>query len=463
MIELTPTLYWFAPACALALWVTRGWLLPLAVASSVFQAASLINIRSGAQANGLAPAYILLVGALLQESLRPSRRTQSGRAASAFLSLFVAYAIVSAALSPLIFSGTRVIAPRVGMVTLTWSMSNVTQITYLLLCSGLFFAARRTNERDAETLLQWVLGGCTVSAVIGLYQWLAIALGLPFPSAALYSNTTYTLFDAYRLHQLWGVSARINATFAEPSFAALPYSGALAVLLARVLANRYRLWDAAAAMLILVALLLSASSTAYLCLAVIAVGGFIRYVRNWHGGPEFRLLKLALAGAFLGTLLSVVAVPTLRVRVTGVLQTTLFEKTKSGSYAERSQWNAAALETAQNTYYLGAGWGSSRASSFGATLLANVGVLGTGLFAGFVLTTMLLALLRERLGGRITDIGIFEGAAVTLLAHFLAVPDIVFPILWLYFGLAVRRVTPPELSAAPGEDPALNASYAAVA
>jgi hypothetical protein len=443
MIQPTLSLVWFIPAAAIALWSTRGWILPIAVGSSVFQAVALIEVQLGAQGNGLAPAYLLLPAAFVQELLRSSGKEPRLSLLSICLVLFVSYALLSSVLAPMIFPDAQIFTARTGLVDLSWTPSFLTQSVYLLLCTGLFFAVRALPPERAEKLLDWVLGACALSALIGLYQFAAIHAGLPFPSDLLYTNKTYTLFDAYDLHRRWGSDVRINATFAEPSFAAVPYSGALALLSARVLSGNYRLWHGAAAVLILIGILLAASSTGMVCLALI--GSFVLF-RFFSGSREraFNAPRmLILAGASLLALI-VMMTPSIRSAVEQSIQSTLIDKSASGSYEERSEWNRAALETFRQTYYLGAGWGSSRASSFGATLLANAGLIGAFLFTAFAAGTLWLAYVRDRTGRWVSDVGLLEGISVTLVAHLLAVPDIVFPILWVYMGLASRAIDPVE-------------------
>lgn len=439
MIQPTLSLIWFVPAAAIALWATRGWILPIAVASSVFQAASLIDVQLGAQANGLAPAYLLLPPAFVQELLRDRGNESKLTLLSICLVLFVSYALLSSAMAPLLFPHAQIFTARTGLVNLSWTPSFLTQSIYLLLCAGLFFAVRALPPDRAEKLLDWVLGACALSAFIGLYQFTAIHGTLPFPSDLLYTNKTYTLFDAYDLHRRWGSDVRINATFAEPSFAAVPYAGAVALLSARLLSGNYRLWHGAATVLILIGLLLSASSTGVVCLGLTGLFVLFRFL---SGSPEKAFSGpriLILFGASLAALV-VLMTPSVRDIVEQSIQSTVLGKSASGSYQERSEWNRAALDTFKQTYYLGAGWGSSRASSFGATLLANAGLVGAFLFAAFTAGTLWLAYLREQTGPWVTDVGLMDGISVTLLAHLLAVPDIVFPIFWVYMGLANRVI-----------------------
>ena len=70
------------------------------------------------------------------------------------------------------------------------------------------------------------------------------------------------------------------------------------------------------------------------------------------------------------------------------VESTLVNKLESPSGIERSSWNAHAWANFLDTYGLGVGLGGARASSFILVLLSNIGVVGTLLFAGFVVEVL---------------------------------------------------------------------------
>ena len=69
--------------------------------------------------------------------------------------------------------------------------------------------------------------------------------------------------------------------------------------------------------------------------------------------------------------------------VYNLLDTTVFSKLSSSSGEERSSWNVQALQVFVDTFGFGAGNGSMRTSSFPLAVIANLGVIGAGLFALF--------------------------------------------------------------------------------
>jgi hypothetical protein len=71
--------------------------------------------------------------------------------------------------------------------------------------------------------------------------------------------------------------------------------------------------------------------------------------------------------------------------VSDFFDTLLFSKLGSESGVERSSWNTQALANFLDTAGFGIGLGSARSSSWALSLLAQTGLLGTALFASFLL------------------------------------------------------------------------------
>jgi hypothetical protein len=70
---------------------------------------------------------------------------------------------------------------------------------------------------------------------------------------------------------------------------------------------------------------------------------------------------------------------------TGILDQLIFDKMDSQSGIERSFWNLTAWNSFLDSYGLGIGFGSTRASSFLLVLLSNTGLAGTILYFLFIL------------------------------------------------------------------------------
>ena len=95
--------------------------------------------------------------------------------------------------------------------------------------------------------------------------------------------------------------------------------------------------------------------------------------------------------------------------------------------------NKRALEIVKETYGLGVGLGSNRASSFFASLVSNTGVLGALLFSGMLLTL----LWRYFKAPQLSDMQIFVAASLptATLAMGLGIPDLNLPMYWGFIFL----------------------------
>jgi hypothetical protein len=438
------------PLLALAayLWYrAKGQLLPVVMFLSIFQAASVLNLGIGGFEIGIAPAHFVLILALVK---RLSVRTplQSGAekpsyAAMLLLTLFVGYAAVSVFTNPFLFRGVPVTNPRAGWdVPLQWAPGYLTQLCYLLLSFALYLAATyRTSRDELGRSLNWFIAGIVCASLIAFYQVAALKTGIYFPGSLFYTNPTHVIYNAYEISGL----PRANSTFTEASMAAFAMSVGLALVVWRFASGAAAPRSALFAALISGALILTASSTGYLCLAYVLVVGAWLYMFRWNSHRDTGKLKIVMGIPVLVLLAALLAVPAVRQGLMGAVHTVVLDKTESFSYRQRSLMDGRALDTAAATYWLGAGWGVCRASSFLPTLLGNVGVPGLLLFSGFCICVFLPALRPRRVLPAVHGAVLFA-LSTALLALFLALPDAVDPMLWLLFALAAKFAGPRRLA-----------------
>jgi hypothetical protein len=93
------------------------------------------------------------------------------------------------------------------------------------------------------------------------------------------------------------------------------------------------------------------------------------------------------------------------------------------------------MQAAQETYFLGAGWGSLRCSGLFYMLIGNVGVPGLLLFISF-LVSLLLPLMSRHQGptrGKLYGSSLFA-TAVSLCCMAIAGAEPILPILWVLFA-----------------------------
>ena len=139
--------------------------------------------------------------------------------------------------------------------------------------------------------------------------------------------------------------------------------------------------------LMLLLTLLSTSSTSYVGLAALGVPVLISFVR---AVLTDRLTKEDLAIAVAG-IFGAMAVVGIMLHddhaldsVFKLVDSTLLNKANSGSGQERTYWNMRSLASFVDTYGLGVGFGSSRASSWVVAVLSQLGVVGTALMMTLV-------------------------------------------------------------------------------
>lgn len=432
------------------LWhLAKGQFLPVALFMSVFAAASVVNLGVGGLQIGVQPAYLTLLlavgGRFFGRRPRKIKFLIPRTSTTFFIVLFVAYAAVSAFVNPLLFSGIPITNPKLGGdVPLSFELGHLNQLAYLLLSFAIYWvAAYRTPPTELTKSLNWFIGGAVLAALIGLYQFAAAKTGLPFPRDVLYTNT-YAMYDAYEINGF----TRVNSTFSEASALAFCLTIALALVLWRVLSGSVSQRNVIYAGIIVTGLILTLSTTGYLCLSYLVAVAMCRYLFHWMGNRRARLAKLLLAFPALVMMLTLLGVPTARDSFVKLMHTVILDKTQTGSYQERTRVNDNALTTAAATHWLGAGWGVCRASSFIPTVLGNVGLPGALLFLTFSLKLIWSAVRKGNTRGQIHGAVVFAlGAVLVDLA--VAAPEIVSPIIWLLFAVIAKLEGGPLLNRPP--------------
>ncbi|PLZ03576.1 hypothetical protein CY652_04070 [Burkholderia sp. WAC0059] len=133
-------------------------------------------------------------------------------------------------------------------------------------------------------------------------------------------------------------------------------------------------------------LLMSTSATAYVgALAYLAclLLGRPQTVAPRARSRKRRLCLVLACAVVLALIYAATFRPDLLDVVTGFFGQTLLDKSDSDSGVERAAWNLQAVQNVIDTYGMGVGIGSARASSFLLVLLSNLGVVGALCFALF--------------------------------------------------------------------------------
>lgn len=415
---------------------TRGNTAAIVAFTSIFDAASVVNVG----ALGIAPWLLALAICLPIQWFqgRLHSRVAAGsvnRVGVYLLVAFVLFAAVSGIALPVVFQGVPVLQ-LMEQVPLHWGMPNLAQLCYLGAACVVFFVTLTSTPDEIADVTKWYVRGAITAAVIAFYQLASATTHVPFPTAILYSNTAHTVYHAYKINGIW----RLNSTFTEASDMAGSLVPALAML-CWDWAMKQHSWKRTLSLgMLFVSILMTLSTTGYLCIALLVA--FALPVWFWQfamrrrlDGPKLAIIALSAVG-----LCAVFATaPGAREATRKVLNSVVLNKTETESYRDRTQSHTDALETLQATDYLGAGWGSTRASGMAYTLLEAIGIPGTALFAlacGAILLPIVggaKSVLPEASSGR-TALAIL----MSLTAMLLAGSEPIAPVLWILFAAALR-------------------------
>ncbi len=429
-------------------------LLPLLIVASVFEAGSVFNGAIGGFVFGVSPFYFVEICVALRlllwvwhgGTLLPSDRTPA-RGISVLLLAFLAWSFASGLVMPHLFAGIPVYAPREmedmdmvlgNLVPLRWTLSNLGQGIYLSLnVAAVLFALHVVKTTDqAEKLakaLRWAVF-TVVSA--GVLQHLAFLAGWSYPYS-VFNNNPNNPFDFHPLDQQFGGFLRISSTLQGPVYAGSFVAAVASGLLASYLEGRRGARRLLALAAVFAVLLVTASTTGYLAVAVMLCLLLVYFnplaKREFRGQPSF------LKGWTVVTLATVCIVAFGLLLIPSLSQAVVamtVEKSEGISFVGRVAADLDAFAIFENTYGLGAGLGSSRHSSLIMTLLCTVGIVGTTLFAMAVYR--IIKIFPGKRAPSMLQMS-FWSLIGLLVAQSMAVPEVNRPVLWALLIVVVAQ------------------------
>lgn len=314
-----------------------------------------------------------------------------GLRANLFLGAFTIYGLITAMIASRLFAGTvEVVALRYkpawdlfATTPLVFSPSNITTSVYLV---GTFLLSVLTYTalRDRTQALRFV----NVAVIVA---WIHMFFGV---SGAVLKGTPYDLFisairnaNYAQLDQTLGGLVRINGVHPEPSsYAAFAFDWFVLLFECWIRNILPRRTGPAAAAMVLV-LLFTTSSTAYVTLAIYAVLFIIRIVILPHSLPVRKGVALIAAAllAVIAVALTALLVPQVASTLWRLLQYLTIEKQDSESGLQRGFWAKIGLDAFVASWGIGVGPGSFRSSTLTTAMIGSVGVFGTAMFVLHVL------------------------------------------------------------------------------
>jgi hypothetical protein len=325
--------------------------------------------------------------------------------------ILVIFSIFITMISPSLFSGTRVVSSafsfEVNYATngkpLSFSMSNISQICLFIINVTTLLVVYRFAPiiiNFNQLYLSYYLS--IIVFAFFSFWWLVSKDTLPVDF--LYSNGGYSITAL--------AESRLASTYSEPSSAGAFIASSLAPLLfAR---RKFGVLVLGVGMIFL--LTLNRSSTAILT----AVTSFLLFFILRGTNSQRVLISLCL----------LVIVSSVIFMIFGDTLLSLYDnKMSSDSGMIRSWSNYLSLSALYDSYFLGLGLGSNRASSLLLTILTSVGVIGFVLFV-----VVICFLMKPLLENRSEPNSLFFSTLFLgfILGAFFSVPDISSPSLWMF-------------------------------
>jgi len=337
------------------------------------------------------------------------------------LLFFFCWSVLVTLLAPLLFNGLTVYTPTGGydLAAGYLTSSNLAQIIYLALgiCVVLFLARSTKSGPEIIGLL------VATATLLSLWRYLNQTFGLPYPDGVFDNSPGFEYIESAA-----GGVERFRGIFSEPAGVAGSSLVTIAYMVPRALqvAGARRV---GALLLVGIAIFLGVISTsttfvvAGVTIAVIAVITFVlRFVLRRTG--------ISALGSVVICAVVIAALWVLPI-VASFVETAVDQKVSSSSFTERSSANSAAMVVLLDSFGLGTGLGSNRASSFVPTLLSTTGVVGA-----LALAVAIATLIRR--GSAIRQYRPVVWALVSLLvAKVVAGPDLhdTTGVMWISLGL----------------------------
>jgi hypothetical protein len=382
--------YILLPIGLAGLLLSKKWLYRLFVFSTLFSASSVVNV--GDAENGSAVQVWMFFGFmwLLRITLDNLSRLSFSvdrRILRACLWLLSFAAIASVSLiMPIYISGRLFITSPFlfdnSAAPLYFTSHNITQLLYLIFGITIAICVAHFNTNDdlrQETEKIILLSAFFISLWGGL-QFTCNVTGIPYPDF-IFNNSGSVSAKGF-LETLSGLG-RISSVAVEPSMFAqslvtlLPLTIPAWLKRGSVISTSA---DRACSVFILLLLILSTSSTAYLGLFVFATLLFslLLHAKVMSKVKASFFAIIAFAVGLVVIMVGMALVPVVR----DVVNSAVLNKSTSGSAFERLMTIQLAFGYFLKFPVLGIGWGSATSHDLLVKLLSNVGLLGTVAFLG---------------------------------------------------------------------------------
>ncbi|HEY0238235.1 MAG TPA: hypothetical protein VGC37_06290 [Friedmanniella sp.] len=376
---------------------------------------------------------ILAAGLVVARTCLPRSTPRSPRAGVdggiLLLVCFLFWSVLVTLVAPFLFPGAPTVNPVKGvLVPGQLTSSNLAQIIYLFLGLAVVQFIRRSRGGGAE-LIGIAAGTCTA---LSAWRYLSQVAGLPFPEGLFDNSPSFAYIETAA-----GGLQRFRGVLSEPAGLASNCLVTIFYMVSR--ARQVRGWRRACCLVLAaVGLYLGtiSTSTTFFIAGLTALGVVLVVIALWFLA---RRVAFARSMVFFGALAVVVLVWVLPLLYSFVASA-VNDKLASSSYTDRSSANEDALASFFNSFGLGVGLGSVRASSFVPTLLGATGVVGALLFTAAVVVFV------RRSASSPSRRPIVWALVTFLIVKVAAGPDLSDSsgVLWLALGLLSRPLDDTE-------------------
>ena len=309
-----------------------------------------------------------------------------------WLLLLILYGLVSSFFFPRVFWGQTEIfslsraANTKGIISIPLqpSSGNISQPALLTLAALCFvaLAALFRNRPDEKAVLRALV---TVTLVNFLLGWIDVA-SATFGVEFLLEPIRTANYDIMTNNYMAGIRRMIGGMPEASSYGAFSL-GLFGFWLHYWITGPRRTANTIMFLIATSAVLRSTSSGAYvavvLLLGVYSIGWAILAGRGKVSPRAASLIFSGVIGVWVCAI-TIVAGYQLVEPITAFFDTTLLDKLDSDSGVERMGWNTQALKNFSDTWFLGAGLGSVRASNWLVSCLGSIGILGTAFYLAFL-------------------------------------------------------------------------------
>lgn len=401
--------------CITSLFLEYKYTFFLLLLSCVFQAAAIVNLGG----KGITPLFFTELVVIIRCLFIHKKTEFIYNSWIKLFLLFTIFAILTSVLFPFLFNGIHVYSQKLGGIDLnffaggsplSFSSSNIAQIVFLIInFLTVYFVFLNRNRVSSTFLWSSILIVISIVLFLGFWEYFSKSLELNiYPFSIFNSNEGYTM-----LHNIQALGrSRLSATFAEPSMAGAFLAPSFWALYS---INTFK--TKVLSFIVLCALFLNMSGTGLGAF----ISGFFVYI-YFKGG--YAVLKIVFLAVFLFAFLIVFGF----LDFFTLMVNSKFENNESGFI--RLGADFFTLIILLKTYGLGVGLGSHRTSGFLVNILGAVGVLGTWFFCLFVYEFLSSAFRNMKFNNIALFVSFFS--VVLFIAQFLAIPDLTFPLMWLW-------------------------------